>query len=40
MFRESWLWASEKPRIQRFVTEGKLTSSVVKRFVAGDRLAG
>lgn len=39
MFRESWLWASEKPRIQRFVTEGKLTSSVVKRFVAGDRLA-
>ena len=39
MFRESWLWASEKPRIQRFVTEGKLTSSVVKRFVAGDRLS-
>lgn len=38
MFRESWLWASEKPGIQRFVTEGKLTRSVVKRFVAGDRL--
>lgn len=38
MFRESWLWASEKPRIQRFVTEGKLTRSVVQRFVAGDRL--
>jgi proline dehydrogenase len=39
MFRESWLWASEKARIQRFVTEGRLTRSVVKRFVAGDQLA-
>lgn len=39
MFRESWLWASEKPRIQRFVTEGKLTRSVVGRFVAGERLS-
>jgi len=36
MFRESWLWASEKPRIQRFVSEGKLTRSVVRRFVAGE----
>lgn len=36
MFRETWLWASEKPRIQRFVTEGKLTRGVVRRFVAGD----
>lgn len=33
-----WLWASEKPRIQRFVTEGKLTRGVVNRFIAGDRL--
>jgi len=32
------LWASEKPRIQRFVAEGKLTRSVVQRFVAGDDL--
>lgn len=39
MFRESWLWASEKPRIQRFVTEGKLTRSVVQRFVAGEQLS-
>lgn len=35
MFREAWLWASEKPRIRRFVTEGKLTRGVVQRFVAG-----
>jgi proline dehydrogenase len=32
------LWASEKPRVHRLVTEGKLTQSVVKRFVAGDDL--
>ena len=37
MFRESWLWASEKPRVQKFVTEGKLTRAVVQRFVAGER---
>ncbi len=38
MFRETWLWASEKPRVQGFVTEGKLTRGVVQRFVAGDRI--
>lgn len=37
VFRETWLWAAEKPRIETFVTEGKLTRSVVERFVAGNR---
>lgn len=32
------LWASEKPRVRRFLTEGNITSSVVRRFVAGDHL--
>jgi proline dehydrogenase len=32
------LWASEKPRVQRMVTEGALTREVVKRFVAGSEL--
>jgi proline dehydrogenase len=32
------LWASEKPSIQRFVTQGRLTRRVVERFVAGDEL--
>jgi proline dehydrogenase len=32
------LWASEKPRVHRLVTEGRLTKNVVKRFVAGDVL--
>lgn len=32
------LWASEKTRFQRFVTEGKLTRNVVQRFVAGAEL--
>jgi proline dehydrogenase len=32
------LWAADKPRIERWVTEGKLTRKVVKRFVAGDTL--
>ncbi len=32
------LWASDQPRVHRFVTEGKLTRQVVRRFVAGDRL--
>lgn len=32
------LWASEKPRIQRFVTEGRLTRNVVRRFIAGEDL--
>ena len=38
MFRETWLWASEKPRVQGFVTEGKLTRGVVQRFVAGEEV--
>jgi proline dehydrogenase len=32
------LWASEKQRMQRLVTEGKLARHVVQRFVAGDTL--
>lgn len=32
------LWASDKPRVHRLVTEGKLTRNVVKRFVAGSDL--
>ncbi|HJR45520.1 MAG TPA: proline dehydrogenase family protein [Actinomycetota bacterium] len=36
MYRETLLWAAEKARVQRFVTEGKLTRGVVQRFVAGD----
>lgn len=32
------LWASEKPRVQRMVTEGDLTRNVVNRFVAGNEL--
>lgn len=32
------LWASEKPRMQRLVTEGKLARPVVHRFIAGDTL--
>ena len=35
---KAWLWASEKPRLERFVTEGRLTRSVVRRFVAGEEL--
>lgn len=38
MFGKAWLWATEKPWVQRSVTEGRLTSQVVKRFVAGDQL--
>jgi proline dehydrogenase len=38
VFGKALLWASEKQRIQRFVTEGKLTRQVVERFVAGDEL--
>ena len=34
----AWLWASEKPRVERFIVHGKLTRDVVKRFVAGDDL--
>lgn len=32
------LWASEKPRVQKLVTDGKLTRNAVRRFVAGDNL--
>lgn len=32
------LWASEKPRFHRLITEGELSQKVVKRFVAGDHL--
>ena len=35
MFGRALLWASGKPRVQRFVTEGRLTRQVVDRFVAG-----
>ena len=38
MLGKALLWASENPKIQRLVTEGKLTKNVVKRFVAGDDL--
>jgi proline dehydrogenase len=30
------LWASEKERVKRFVTESKLTQRIVNRFIAGD----
>ena len=39
MYRETLLWASDKARVQKFVTEGKLTRGVVHRFVAGDKAA-
>ena len=39
MIGRMWLWASEKSRVQRFVTEGKLTRGVVHRFIAGDQLS-
>ena len=32
------LWAAEKPRIEKLVSEGKLTRGAVKRFVAGEDL--
>ena len=38
MFGKALLWASEKPRVERLVTQGRLTRPVVKRFVAGDHL--
>ena len=38
MLGRTLLWASENPRIQRLVTEGKLTRLVVERFVAGAEL--
>lgn len=38
MLGKAWLWASEKPRVQRFVTQGRFTRNVVDRFIAGDEL--
>lgn len=32
------LWASEKPRVQKMVTDGRLTRNAVHRFIAGDTL--
>lgn len=32
----AWLWVAEKPSIQKLVTESRLTSGLVKRFVAGN----
>lgn len=31
----AWLWVAEKPSIQKLVTDSRLTSGLVKRFVAG-----
>jgi proline dehydrogenase len=36
MLGKALLWASEKERVKRFVTEGKLTRDIVNRFIAGD----
>lgn len=38
MLGRALLWAADKPRMQRWVEEGRLTRKVVKRFVAGDTL--
>lgn len=38
MLGRALLWAAEKKRIERFVTEGKLSRNVVDRFVAGEKL--
>jgi len=38
LFREAFLWASEKRWLQKTVTEGELARKVVTRFVAGDTL--
>lgn len=38
MLGRALLWAAERERVQKLVTEGKLTKGVVKRFVAGDHL--
>jgi proline dehydrogenase len=36
MLGRALLWASEKERVKRFVTDGKLTRQIIHRFVAGD----
>ena len=38
MIGRTLLWASEKPSIKRFVTQGSLARGLVERFVAGDEL--
>ena len=38
MLSRSLLWVAEKPRIERLVRHGRLTQSVVNRFVAGNDL--
>lgn len=38
MLGRALLWASEKERVQRLVSEGRLTRPVVDRFVAGNSL--
>ncbi|MDQ3940452.1 MAG: proline dehydrogenase family protein [Actinomycetota bacterium] len=35
---KTWLWLAEKPRLQRAVTEGRITRHAVNRFIAGDQL--
>ncbi|MGH2748119.1 MAG: proline dehydrogenase family protein [Actinomycetota bacterium] len=39
MLGRTLLWASEKTKVKDFITGSRLTSGVVERFVAGDRLA-
>lgn len=38
MLGRALLWAADQERIQRLITEGKLTEKVVNRFIAGDQL--
>lgn len=38
MLGRTLLWASEKPQVKDFITGSRLTSGVVQRFIAGDRL--
>lgn len=39
MLGRTLLWASDKAKVKDFITGSRLTSRVVERFVAGDRLA-
>lgn len=38
MLGRAWLWVSQKPAVERFVTTSRLTDPIVKRFVAGTEL--
>lgn len=38
MLGRLWLWVAEKPRVERLVTQSKLTEGIVNRFIAGDDL--